>query len=138
MARTPRNPFAPPRTSRPKNSRPFGLADYKAPKEPKPRNEATEGTLCLAIREKRLVSFRYRNTDAMERIVAPHVVWITESEGACLFGVQLRSETGTAESSPQHFDPYKLIGLRVLDETFTVDHTFKRDRYNNIICIVPR
>lgn len=98
----------------------------------------TEGTLCQAVKDMRLVAFRYRPTDAMERIVAPHVVWITEAEGACLFGLQLRSETGASESSPQHFDPYKLIGLRVLNETFAVDPTFKRDRYSDVICIVPR
>jgi hypothetical protein len=134
MARRPKNPFAPARRA----ASPFAPKPYKAPKEIRPRSRANEATLCQAIREKRLVSFRYKPTDLTARIIAPHVVWLTEAESACLFGLQLQSETGAAESSPQNFDPYKMVGLTVLAETFEPDLTFKRDAYENVICIVPR
>lgn len=138
MARSPRNPFAPIKPSRPGRPGAFGRDPYKEPKAAKPRNRAMEATLCQAMQGKRLAAFRYRLTDHTDRIVAPHVVWITEAEGACMFGIQLQSETGAAESSPQHFDPYKITNLRILDRTFEPDQTFKRDRYSDVICMVPR
>ncbi len=128
--------FSHPRPKRPAN--PFAMKPYKAPKEDRPRNRSHETTLCQAMQQKRLVSFRYKSTDVVARIVAPHVVWITESESACLFGLQLQSETGANESSPQNFDPYKMTGLTILGETFQPDAAFKRNIYNNVVCMVPR
>lgn len=57
-----------------------------------------------------MLAFIYKPTDQLERQIAPHVLWITEAQGACVFGLQEQSETGTVESSPQHFDPFKMRG----------------------------
>lgn len=116
-----------------RNRSPF---DYTPPKEPKPRDRNNEALICDAIRRKVMLAFTYRPTDQVERHVAPHVLWITDAEGACVFVLQKRSETGAAESSPQHFDPYKMRGLRVVEETWRVDPSFKRGSYSNVICIV--
>lgn len=83
-----------------------------------------------------MLAFTYRPTDQVERYVAPHVLWITEAEGACVFVLQKRSEAGAPEASPQNFDPYKMRGLLVVEEAWQVDHSFKRASYSNVVCIV--
>lgn len=117
-------------------SNPFGIKPYKPPAEPKPRNRMNEGIICEAIRRKVMIAFMYRPTDRVERIAAPHVLWVTEAEGTCVFVLQKQSETGAAESSPQHFDPFKMRGLRIVDQSWTVDPSFKRHTYSNVICMV--
>ena len=91
-----------------------------------------------AIRRQVRVGLRYRPTDAVERIVEPHVLWRTTSDNACLFCLQVVSEIGTSENDPKHLDPYQMTSIRITDEPFDVDPVFKRNIYENIIAVVAR
>lgn len=119
--------------------RPFGA--YKAPTKPKtpppPRNLQLEAVICNAINGKRVVSFRYRATDRVPRVFEPLEAWVTEDGSACVHGVQVQSETGGSEISPQTFTIAKLRELRATGATFQVRPPF--DYYKprpHRLCIV--
>lgn len=119
MARSPKNPFA------------------RKP-DPKPRSRANEAIIIDAIHRKQTITFRYRPTDRVDRVAEPHVIWVTDSDNACMFCLQVVSETGAVESDPKHLDPYQMTNIRLTGQTFTVDPVFKRDRYSNVLAIVSR
>lgn len=112
--------------------------DYKPTPDPKPRNRANEAIIIDAIRQKVTITFRYRPTDMVDRVVEPHALWVTEAENACLFCVQVVSETGLGENAPKNLDPYQMSNIRLTGELFEVDPAFKRDRYSNVLAMVSR
>jgi hypothetical protein len=132
MAR-PRNPFEPRRASGHRNA-----FDQKGAASLRPRNRENEAIIADAIRQKSKIAFRYKPTDRTDRVVEPHVLWVTEAESVCLFCLQVVSEVGLAENDPKHLDPYQMTNVRLTGDMFTVDPVFKRERYSNIIAVVAR
>jgi len=86
------------------------------------------------------LAVRYKASDEVDRIVLPHVMWTTDEGAACLFCIQIQDENGRVESTPKNLDPYRMNAVRIVDEGWELDPTFRRSAYSDreIICMARR
>ncbi len=106
---------------------------------PAPRNLNFETLLCQAIRERRVVEFKY-DDDLQSRTFEPAAVYTSAKNKVCVSGVQLTDRNDPIDQhKPQNFEVGKMTTLRITDANFQPDPRFdRRDvKYKNgIICSV--
>jgi hypothetical protein len=108
-------------------------------KPPDRRSVLLESLLCIAIRRRVLVKFRY-NGDTEERLFEPNVVYLSSKHRLCVGGVQLAdAKTPLNNLRTDSFELGKIKSVSLTEQPFLTDGVIDRfdgEYVNGIICSI--